>query len=255
MTLIDSHTHLYLNDFKNDIDDVIQRGTDEGIEKFYLPAIDSATNEALVSMEKKYPGKCYAMMGLHPCSVKENFKEELNHVYGWLQKKRFAAIGETGLDFYWDKSFVAEQYESFEQQIEWALQFELPIVIHTRNSMQEAIDVVKNYASKGLRGIFHCFSGSYQNAVDIINTGFFLGIGGVITYKNSGLAEIIKKIGLGNIVLETDAPYLAPAPLRGKRNESSYIKYVVKKLAEILDITEEEVAEKTTANAKRIFAI
>jgi len=254
MRIIDSHTHLYLSDFKDDLDKVMERAYNEGVEKFYLPSIDSSTNEALLLLENKYPGRCFAMMGLHPCSVKENYKAELMHVYDWLQRRKFAAIGETGLDFFWDKFFTAQQYESFIQQIEWALEFNIPVIIHTRNAMQETIDVVKKFSAKGLRGIFHCFSGSYQNAIDIIDAGFLLGIGGVITYKNAGVAEAIKQIDLENIVLETDAPYLTPVPFRGKRNESSYIKYVIKKLAEIKNISEEEVAEKTTINALRIFA-
>jgi len=253
MKLIDTHTHLYLDDFVNDISEVMHRAFNEGIEKFYLPSIDSTNNEALLLLENNYPGKCFAMMGLHPCSVKENYKEELLQVYNWLQKRKFAAIGETGLDFFWDKTFTGQQYESFNQQIEWALQFNLPIVIHTRNAMQETIDVVKKFTAKGLRGIFHCFTGSYKNAVDIINAGFLLGIGGVVTYKNAGIAEAIKEIDLAHIVLETDAPYLTPVPFRGKRNESSYIKYVIKKLAEIKNVSEEEIAAITTINAERIF--
>jgi len=255
MKLIDTHTHLYLQDFVIDIDEVILRASNAGVEKFYLPSIDSTNNEALMFLENKYPGKCYAMMGLHPCSVKENYKEELAHVYDQLQKRKFAAIGEIGLDFYWDKTFTDQQYESFNQQIEWALQFNLPIVIHTRNAMQEAIDVVKQFTAKGLRGIFHCFSGTYQNALDIIDAGFLLGIGGVLTYKNAGVAEAIKEIDAAHMVLETDAPYLTPVPFRGKRNESSYLKYIVKKLAEIKNISEEEVASITTLNAEKIFAL
>jgi len=255
MKLIDTHTHLYLQDFVNDIDEVILRASNEGVEKFYLPSIDSTNTEALMSVENKYPGKCYAMMGLHPCSVKENYKDELAQVYDQLQKRKFAAIGEIGLDFYWDKTFTDQQYESFNQQIEWALQFNVPIVIHTRNAMQETIDVVKQFTAKGLHGIFHCFSGTYQNALDIIDASFLLGIGGVVTYKNAGVAEAIKEIDLAHMVLETDAPYLTPVPFRGKRNESSYIKYVVKKLAEIKNISEEEVAAITTLNAQKIFAL
>ena len=251
--IIDTHTHLYLNDFAGDIDEVIKRALDEGVEKFYLPSIDSTETENIFSLEKKYPDKCFAMMGLHPCSVKENYKEELEIVYNWLQKRKFAAIGEIGLDFYWDKTFTHQQYQSFHQQIEWALQFDLPVVLHTREALQQSIDVLKKYENKNLRGIFHCFSGTLQNALDIIDTGFYLGIGGVITYKNSGLAEVIKEIDIKNIVLETDAPYLTPVPFRGKRNESSYLKYIVQKIAEIKSISVEEVAIITTQNAENIF--
>jgi len=251
--IIDTHTHLYLNDFAGDIDAVIKRAGDEGVEKFYLPAIDSTETENIFALEKKYPGKCFAMMGLHPCSVKENYKEELEMVYHWLQQRKFAAIGEIGLDLYWDKTFIDQQYESFHRQIEWALQFDLPVVLHTREAVQQSIDVIKEYAGKNLRGIFHCFGGTLRNALDIIGTGFYLGIGGVITYKNSGLAEVIKEIDIKNIVLETDAPYLTPVPFRGKRNESSYLKYVVQKIAEVKNIAVEEVAEITTNNAEKVF--
>ena len=253
MKLIDTHTHLYLHDFADDIGDVLRRAFIEGVENFYLPSIDSHETDEMLLLEKKYPNKCFAMMGLHPCSVKENYKTELLHVHDFLAKRNFIAIGEVGLDFYWDTTFTSQQYECFHQQIEWALQYNLPLVIHTRNAMQPTIDTVKEYTHKGLNGIFHCFSGSYQNAVDIINAGFLLGIGGVVTYKNAGVAEAIKDIDLSYIVLETDSPYLTPVPFRGKRNESSYIKYVVKKLAEIKNISEEEVAAVTTANAEKIF--
>ncbi len=253
MKLVDTHTHLYLKDFASDIDAVIKRAEDEGVEKFYLPSIDSSETENLFELERKYPGKCFAMMGLHPCSVKENYKEELSFVAGWLQKRKFAAIGEIGLDFYWDKTFSTQQYECFHQQINWALQYDLPVVLHTRAAMQQSLDVIKEYKDKNLHGIFHCFSGTLQNALDVIDLGFYLGIGGVITYKNSGLAEVIKEIDLKNIVLETDAPYLTPIPFRGKRNESSYLKYIVQKIAELKNITKEEVSEITTQNAKHTF--
>jgi TatD DNase family protein len=253
MKLIDTHTHLYLNDFKNDIDEVMQRAKAAGVQKFYLPAIDSSETENLLALENKYPENCFAMIGLHPCSVKETYKEELDAVYQWLQKRKFAAIGEIGLDLYWDKTFTDEQYESFHKQIEWAFQFDMPIVIHSRNAMQQSISAVKEYSAKNLRGIFHCFSGTLQNALDIIETGFYLGIGGVVTYKNSGLAEVIKNVDLKNIVLETDAPYLTPVPFRGKRNESSYLKFIVEKIADIKNISAEEVAEVTTINTEKIF--
>ena len=253
--IIDTHTHLYLSNFSSDIDEVIKRAEEEGVKKFYLPSIDSSETENLLTLEKKYPGVCFAMMGLHPCSVKENYKDELKLVYGLLQKRKFAAVGEIGLDFYWDKTFTHQQYESFHKQIEWALQFDLPVVLHTREAQQQSIDVIKEYAGKNLRGIFHCFSGTLQNALDIIGTGFYLGIGGVITYKNSGLAEVIKEIDLKHIVLETDSPYLTPVPFRGKRNESSYLKYIVQKIAEVKNIPAEEVAQITSKNAEEIFNV
>ena len=194
-------------------------------------------------------------MGLHPCSVKENYKEELSIIEDWLSRRKFAAIGEIGLDFYWDKTFSDQQYEAFTHQINLALQYDLPIVIHTRNAMQETINVVKEFAPKGLKGIFHCFSGSYESAKEIIKAGFYLGIGGVVTYKNAGLAEVLEKIELDHLVLETDSPYLTPVPFRGKRNESSYIKYVVARLAEIKNTTADEIAAITTANANKIFGV
>lgn len=255
MNLIDTHTHLYLKEFSNDIDEVIDRAEKEGVHKFFLPAIDSSETTAMFELEKKFPGKCFAMAGLHPCSVKENYRHELAIVEKLLTERKFAAIGETGLDFYWDKTFIKEQYESLTVQTGWALQYDVPLVLHTRNAMQETIDVIKSFNGKGLKGIFHCFGGTIQNAKDIIEMGFYLGIGGVITYKNSGLAEIIKDIDIKNIVLETDAPYLTPAPYRGKRNESSYLKYVVEKIAAIKNISIEEVAHQTSKNAEEIFSI
>jgi len=253
--MVDTHCHLYLDEFKMDINAVIERAATEGVNKFYLPGIDSAEIENILLLEEKFPGKCIAMMGLHPCSVKENYAEELNIVKDWLAKRKFAAVGEIGLDFYWDKTFTVQQYEAFRMQIELALQYDLPIVIHTRNAMQETIDVVKEYRSKGVRGIFHCFGGTIENAKDIIDLGFYLGIGGVLTYKKSGLAEVLEKIGLEFLVLETDAPFLTPVPFRGKRNESSYLKYIAEKLALIKNIPVEEVALVTTANAEKIFGL
>lgn len=251
--IIDTHTHLYLNEFEDDIDEVMKRAADEGVEKFYLPAIDSSETENLLKLEQKFPGKCFAMMGLHPCSVKDDYEHELDLVYSFLQKRKFAAVGEIGLDFYWDKSFATQQYKAFHRQIEWALEFILPVVLHTREAVQQSIDVIKEYKGKGLRGIFHCFSGTLQQALDIIDAGFYLGIGGVVTYKNAGLAEVVKEIDLKHIVLETDSPYLTPVPLRGKRNESSYLKYVIAKIAEVKNISVDEVVDITTKNAEVIF--
>ena len=253
--MIDTHCHLYLEEFKTDITDVIKRAEAEGVNKFYLPAIDSAETENIFLLEKKFPGKCFAMMGLHPCSVKANYLIEISLVEEWLSKRKFAAVGEIGLDFYWDKTFIEQQFEAFRIQIGLSLQYNLPIVIHTRNAMQETIDVVKKFVPKGVRGIFHCFGGSYQNAKEIIDAGFYLGIGGVLTYKKSGLAEVLEKIDLQHIVLETDSPYLTPVPFRGKRNESSYLKFVAAKLAQIKNVPVEEVAAITTANAEKIFGL
>ena len=255
MILTDTHCHLYSKEFEVDIEEVIQNATIEGVQKFYLPGIDSTAIESMLALEMQFPEKCIPMMGLHPCYVKNNYNEELEIVRGWLTKRAFVAIGEIGLDFYWDKTFVIQQYQAFRIQIEWAIEYNRPIVIHTRNAMQETINLVKEYKSKGLSGIFHCFSGSYESAKEIIDAGFYLGIGGVVTYKNAGLAEVLTKIDLKHLVLETDAPYLTPVPFRGKRNESSYLKYVATKIAAIKQVPVEEVASITTANAEKIFAL
>jgi len=252
MKIIDTHCHLYLDEFKNDIDAVFERARQKGVEKFYLPAIDSEVTAQMLALEEKYPG-CSAMMGLHPCSVKANFKDELKLAEQWLNERSFAAVGEIGLDFYWDTTFASEQYEAFRIQMQWALERRLPIVIHTRNAMNEAIETVRPFAEKGLGGIFHCFSGNDEQARKIIDMNFLLGIGGVVTYKNSGLQPVIEKVSLDHIVLETDAPYLTPVPFRGKRNESSYLEFVVAKIAEIKKVSEEEVANATTRNAEKIF--
>ena len=253
MRLVDSHCHLYSEEFIKDINQVIDRAELEGVEKFFMPAVDSKSFPALLKLEAEFPGKCFAMAGLHPCSVKIDYLDELAFVENALKKKDFIAIGEIGLDFYWDKTFTEYQYKSFRMQIEWALAYDLPIVIHTRNAMPETIAVIKEYASKNIKGVFHCFGGSYEEAKQIIDLGFYLGIGGVVTYKNSGLAEVLEKINLKYLLLETDSPYLSPVPFRGKRNESSYIKYIVEKIAQIKSVSIEIVAEATTINAQKIF--
>jgi len=253
MQLIDTHTHLYLKDFKDDIDDVIKKSIAAGVEHFYLPSINSEHMEDMLALEKLYPNNCFAMMGLHPCSIKSNYKEELKIIEQWLKERKFSAVGEIGLDFYWDKTFTNQQYEAFHIQIEWALTYDMPIVIHSRNATIETIDVLKQYTSKDIRGIFHCFGGAIQEAEKIMECGFMLGIGGVVTYKNAGLTETVQYIPIENIVLETDAPYLTPMPFRGKRNESSYLTYIADKIAQIKNIRVEDVAEITTANAKKVF--
>lgn len=250
--LIDSHCHLYVEAFDSDRDEVMKRAMDSGIGKFYLPAIDSGTTKAMLQMEAAYPGICYCMAGLHPCSVNEKAEEELALVFDMVSRRKFAAIGEIGLDFYWDKKFMDAQFDAFHRQILLAIDYKLPIVIHTREAMRETIDVVRQYKGR-VRGIFHCFGGSRNDAEAIMELGFLLGIGGVVTYKNAGLAEVIKYIGLEHLVLETDAPYLTPVPFRGKRNESSYLKLVQEKIAAIKQVDPEEVASITTANALNLF--
>ncbi len=253
MILIDSHCHLYASEFDADRTLMIERAQHIGIQEFYLPGIDSEAIDGMLNLEKQYPNICFPMMGLHPCYVKDNYLQELNIVENWLKQRKFVAIGEIGLDFYWDKTFATQQQEAFEQQMQWALDYRLPIVIHTREAMQATIDAVKPFAKKGLKGIFHCFSGSYESAKEIIGMNFLLGIGGVVTYKNAGLSEVVGKLDLKHLVLETDAPYLSPVPFRGKRNESSYLEFVLKKIAEVKQITIEEVATITTQNAKELF--
>ena len=253
MRFIDTHSHIYDTGFQEDMDAVMVAAKSVGIEKIYMPGIDSTCIDGMMDMETKYPGFCIPMMGLHPCYVKENYQEELAIVEGWLTKRKFAAIGEIGLDYYWDKTFAKEQQLVFEQQMQWGLEYGLPINIHTRNAMGETIEMVKPFAKKGLKGIFHCFSGSKESAEQIIDMGFLLGLGGVLTYKNAGVAEAVVDIPMEFLVLETDAPYLPPVPYRGKRNEPAFIIEVAKKLAEIKNIPLHEVGEITSENAERIF--
>ena len=253
MRFIDTHSHIYDTGFQEDLNAVMASAKSVGVEKIYMPGIDSTCIDAMMDMETKYPGFCIPMMGLHPCYVKENYQEELAIVEGWLAKRKFAAIGEIGLDYYWDKTFAKEQQLVFEKQMQWGLDLGLPINIHTRNAMGETIELVKPFAKKGLKGIFHCFSGSKESAEQIIEMGFLLGLGGVLTYKNAGVAEAVVDIPLEFLVLETDAPYLPPVPYRGKRNEPAFMIEVAKKLAEIKNIPLHEVAEKTSGNAERIF--
>lgn len=251
--LIDTHCHLYGKAFSADRSDVMKRAMDAGVQRFYLPAIDQETFDELLQLEAAYPGKCFAMAGLHPVSVGASYQEELKFVETWLSKRSFVAVGEIGLDYHWDKTFIKEQQEAFHRQIEWALQYEIPIVIHSRESMDDCIRMVREHQQGQLRGIFHCFTGTAAQAQEIIDNGFYLGIGGVLTYKNSGLAAALENIPLENMVLETDAPYLTPVPFRGKRNESSYITYVAEALAGVKKVSVAEVGRITTANAQKIF--
>lgn len=253
---IDTHTHLYVEEFDADRDEMIQRALDSGVNKLYLPNIDQTSIEGMLALEEKYPGKCFSMMGLHPCSVKENYKEELNIVKGWLDKRPFCAVGEIGIDLYWDKTFIEEQKEAFRIQINWAKELKRPIVIHARNSMDEIMEIVEEENDENLRGIFHCFSGNGEHAKRVLELGgFYIGVGGVVTFKNSGksLRAILEQVDVKHIVLETDAPYISPAPYRGKRNESSYIPIIAARLAELKGLTREEVGIITTNNAEKLF--
>lgn len=253
MNLIDTHCHIYSSEFDADRPAMLRRAEDEGITKMLMPAIDISTHAQMLGLENEFPGKCVSMMGLHPCSVKENYLDELAVVEQHFEKRPFVAVGETGLDFYWDLTYTEQQYQAFQKQIEIALHYNIPIVIHSRNSIDECIELVKKNQKGKLKGVFHCFSGSIEQAVKINDLNFYLGIGGVLTFKKSGLDAVLAQIGLDHIVLETDAPYLAPVPFRGKRNECSYLKYVAEKLAGTKNITVEEIAETTTANAKELF--
>ena len=255
MRFIDTHAHLYSSPIKENIEGIMKSAMDNGINTIIMPAIDSTTLEAMLEVEKTYPKNCMAMMGLHPCSVKENVKEELAIIEAQLQKRKFIAIGEIGLDYYWDKTFTTQQMEAFQIQMQWALDYKLPIAIHTRNAMGETIEAVKPFAKKGLCGIFHCFSGSKESAEQIISMGFHLGLGGVLTYKNAGVAEAIKDIPMEWLVLETDAPYLSPVPYRGKTNEPSYMIQVAMKLAQIKNLPLHEIASITTSNAEKLFGL
>lgn len=255
MQLIDTHAHVYAEELLPQLNEMMANAIHAGVDQIFMPAIDSHTLEAMFLVESQFPKNCFSMMGLHPCSVKENVESELAMVADHLKKRSFPAIGEIGLDFYWDKTFSAQQYYAFNTQMQWALDYTLPIVIHTRNAIGETIEMVKPFAKKGLKGIFHCFSGSIESAVQITDMGFHLGLGGVLTYKNAGIAEAIKDIPMEWIVLETDAPYLSPVPYRGKKNEPAFIVEVAKKLAEIKNLPLLEVAAITTKNAKKIFGL
>lgn len=252
--IVDTHSHIYLPEFDSDRVKVYERAENESVRKILLPAIDSGTHEIMLLCEQGSPGFLVAMMGLHPCSVKRNFKEELHVARNYFDQRRFIAVGEIGLDFYWDKTFTEEQYRAFHEQIEWALHFDIPIVIHSRESIDECIGVVSEHQKGKLKGVFHCFSGNEKQAGEIIALGFYLGIGGVVTFRNSGLDKVMENISLDHVVLETDAPYLAPAPFRGKRNEPAYLKYVVDKLAKIKNVEKEAVVGITTRNAENLFS-
>ena len=251
---VDSHNHIYSEKFDEDRDEVIQRALDAGVKEFYLPAIDSGYAQRMLDVEEKYPEIMNLMMGLHPTSVNaETYEEELRKVRNWIDKRDFVAIGEIGIDLYWDKSFLTQQQIAFATQIDWAIEKKWPIVIHTRDSFPETFEVVEGKLSPKLFGIFHCFTGTLEDAQRVINLGFKLGIGGVVTFKNGGIDKFLNEIDLKHIVLETDAPYLAPVPYRGKRNEPSYIPLVVEKLCDIYKATPQEIAEITSENAREIF--
>jgi TatD DNase family protein len=255
MGIVDTHIHLYGEAFDDDRSDLIEKAKAEGVSHFFLPAIDSTYTDRMKALQKAYPQEVFLMSGLHPTHVNENYKSELDHVYKELTQSSedYVAVGEIGIDLYWDKTYVKEQTLSFETQINWALSFDLPIVIHCRAAFDEIFEVLESYRSKPLYGIFHCFSGSLAQAQKAIDLGFKLGIGGVVTFKNGKIDQFLNQLDLGSLVLETDAPYLAPSPFRGKRNIPSYINLVADKVAELYNIPREEVIEKTAATALALF--
>lgn len=255
MTLIDTHSHVYLHQFDSDREKLMERAAGEGVSRIFLPAIDHETHVAMIKLEESYPAICSSMMGLHPCSVKGDYEEELTLIRDHLASRKFAGVGEIGLDFYWDLSFKDQQYRAFHDQIEMALHYDIPISIHSREATQECIEVVAQHQKGKLKGVFHCFTGNTAQAKEVMDLGFYLGIGGVVTFKNGGLDPVIKTVGLDRVVLETDAPYLAPVPFRGKRNEPAYLKYIAEKLGDIQEISMEEVARITTLNAQKLFNI
>lgn len=256
MILTDTHTHLYLPEFKNDIDKVIKDSLQTGINRIFLPNIDNESIDPMLKLSQAWPQHVFPMMGLHPCSVQPDYEQVLENMRTLFNQHKFYAVGETGIDLYWDKTYIEEQKKALEIQIGWAKEMALPIVLHVRESFDEVFEVIDRHNDERLTGIFHCFTGNAQQAQHIIDYGGFkMGIGGVVTYKTSTLPEVLKNVPLHYIVLETDSPYLPPVPFRGKRNETPYILYVAKKLAEIYALSLDEIAEITTQNSKDIFNI
>ncbi|MFC4267653.1 TatD family hydrolase [Polaribacter marinivivus] len=253
--ITDTHTHLYSEQFDEDRKEMISRAKNAGITRFFIPAIDASYTQRMLDLEQENPNDVFLMMGLHPTSVKENYKEELAHVKEWIDKRNFIAIGEIGIDLYWDKSFLPQQQEAFRTQIKWAKEKKLPIVIHCRDAFDEIFEVLESEKGEDLRGIFHCFTGTLEQAKQAISYNIKLGIGGVVTFKNGKIDKFLNQIDLKHIVLETDAPYLAPTPYRGKRNESSYITNVIDKLVDIYDLNFQEISEITTQNSRDIFGV
>ncbi|TDE05916.1 TatD family hydrolase [Flavobacterium sandaracinum] len=254
-TITDTHTHLYSEEFDQDRNEMIQRAIDAGVSRFFIPAIDSSCTASMYELEENHPNNVFLMMGLHPTYVKDNYLEELKHVEDELSKRKFYAVGEIGIDLYWDKTHLPQQQIAFKKQIQLAKHYKLPIVIHCREAFDEIFEILEEEKAPELFGIFHCFTGTYEQALQAISYNMKLGIGGVVTFKNGKIDQFLKQIDLQHIVLETDSPYLAPIPYRGKRNESSYIVNVVAKLAQIYNLSENEIATITTENSKAIFGI
>ncbi len=255
MVLTDTHTHIYLSELRADISALMHRAHEQRVKRFFLPNIDIESIDDVFSLAALYPNECYPMMGLHPCSVKDNYTDVLAEIKNHIDKPGIVAIGEIGIDLYWDKTTIEIQKEAFRIQIQWAKERKLPIVIHCRDAFQKIYDILKEEKDENLRGVFHCFTGSLEQAKLITDLGFYLGIGGVLTYKNAGLPEVIKNVDMKHIVLETDSPYLTPVPHRGKPNESSYLIHVAEKLSEVKSISLKEIADITTENSKLLFGI
>ncbi len=253
MNFTDTHAHIYTSKFDKDRDDVIRSASEKGVSKIYMPNIDSESIDRMLEAELKYPDICIPMMGLHPCHVEKDFEKQLYVMEDWIDKRHFYAIGETGLDLYWDKTLLEQQKESLRIHIQWAKKNRIPIVLHCREAMDEVLKIIKDEKTNELSGIFHCFSGSLEQAKEIISLGFFLGIGGVATYKNGGLDKILPEIGLENVVLETDSPYLAPVPFRGKRNSPEYIPEIAGRVGDLTENTIEKVSEITQRNAWQVY--
>ncbi|MCH8902578.1 MAG: TatD family hydrolase [Bacteroidetes bacterium] len=255
MILTDTHTHLFLKEFDEDRTEVFKRARDSGISRFFLPNIDSGTINKLNAVSEEFNDCCYPLMGLHPGSVKADYETQLIAVRTALEKTNYYAVGEIGLDLYWDKTFFEQQKDAFRKQVVWSIELDLPVVIHSRDSFNEIVEILEEKELEKARGIFHCFTGTAEDAQKVVGLGFYMGIGGVVTFKNAGLDKTLEQLSLDNIVLETDSPYLAPVPNRGKRNESGYMLQVAEKVAEVKSISVDEVAEITTENSKKVFSV
>lgn len=255
MTITDTHSHLYSDQFDEDRKEVVQRAIDAGVSRFFIPAIDSDFTQSMLDLEAEFPDNVFLMMGLHPTHVKENVEEELALIKTWIDKRTFYALGEIGIDLYWDKTYLKEQQHAFRTQIQWAKERKMPINIHCRDAFDEVFEILEEEKSDNLFGIFHCFTGNLKQAKQAVSLNMKLGIGGVVTFKNGKIDKFLAEIPISEIVLETDAPYLAPTPYRGKRNESSYLTNVIDKLVNIYGLSFDEIAAITTQNSKDIFGI
>ena len=254
MNLIDTHAHIFAPEFQSDLSDIVNSALEKGVNHILMPNIDYTTIDAMLKVEQQFP-MCKAMMGLHPCSVKNGFEKDLYVMESWLSKRTFCAIGETGTDLYWDKTFWEQQVEALKIQIRWAIQYAIPIVIHSRHSIDETLDIIESFAAERLTGVFHCFSGTTEQANRIAKLNFYVGIGGVVTFKNSTLKNTLPEVPKDKIVLETDSPYLAPEPHRGKRNMPAYLSFIASAVATALDESTESIGELTSQNARTLFLI